>query len=100
MSMTPNNPRDYTPRSATVPLAGPTPSRHASANRKTRSNFNAAENLTIENLKQMHPEWVDHNGDCPACQSLEHAMSDTTRYESSIVAIAEFQDSHTTTKPL
>lgn len=57
--------------------------------RKIEINLHEAENLTLDALKQNHPEWVRKNGDCPTCISLEHEMADTTRHESAKVAMDE-----------
>lgn len=50
--------------------------------RKIEVNLSAAEDLTLERLKRMHPEWVRKNGDCPECVVLQHHMADTTSQES------------------
>jgi hypothetical protein len=57
--------------------------------RKAEINFNEAENLTLDALKQMHPEWVRKNGDCPSCIALEHVMADTSDPEAARIAMNE-----------
>lgn len=60
--------------------------------RKREIGLNQAEDLTLDTIKNMHPEWVRKNGDCPACTSLEFEMSDTTRPESAEAALRETED--------
>ena len=50
--------------------------------RKIEVSLSEAEDLTLDSLKRMHPDWVRKNGDCPECFVLQHQMADTTRPES------------------
>ena len=49
-----------------------------------------AEDITINRLKEMHPDWVRKNGDCPECVALEHEMADMTRPEAVAAAMEDF----------
>ena len=33
----------------------------------------------LEAIKVQHPEWVDENGDCPACHEFVHRMAENFR---------------------
>ena len=59
--------------------------------RKPEIGLSQAEELALSIIKRMHPEWVDENGNCPACSSLEYEMSDTTRPESAEIALKEIE---------
>ena len=45
--------------------------------RKIEVSLSDAEDLTLESLKRMHPDWVRKNGDCPECVVAQHHMADT-----------------------
>lgn len=62
--------------------------------RKVKVSLSDAEDITLNSLKQMHPDWVRKNGDCPECVSLQHEMSDTTRPESAEAAMADAEAMH------
>ena len=62
--------------------------------RKVEVSLSAAEDITLNSLKQMHPDWVRKNGDCPECVTLQHQMADHTRPESVDAAMAEAEASH------
>jgi len=38
--------------------------------------IDCAEKKLHTSVAQEHPEWVEENGDCPSCVSLEHEMAD------------------------
>lgn len=57
--------------------------------RKVEVSLSEAEDITIDSLKRMHPNWVRKNGDCPECVALQHEMADTTRQESAAAALKD-----------
>gem|GEM_PF-6520388 len=61
--------------------------------RKIEVSLSEAEDITINSIKNMHPNWVRKNGDCPECIALQHEMADTTRPESAAAAMEELEAS-------
>lgn len=61
--------------------------------RKVEVSLSDAEDITLNSLKRMHPDWVRKNGDCPECVTLQHEMADTTRQESAAAAMDEAHSS-------
>ena len=61
--------------------------------RKVEVCLSDAEDITINSLKKMHPDWVRKNGDCPECVALEHEMADMTRPEAVAAAMEDFETS-------
>ena len=57
--------------------------------RKIEVSLSDAEDLTLDSLKRMYPEWVRKNGDCPECVVLQHQMADTTHPESVAAAMED-----------
>ena len=69
-----------------------TPMNQPPHQRKREISLSDAEELTLSTIKRMHPEWVGKNGNCPACNSLEFEMADTTRPESAEIALREIEE--------
>lgn len=42
-------------------------------------NLNCAEQTLHESVSQVSPDWVDENGECSSCVSLEHELADPTK---------------------
>lgn len=61
--------------------------------RKVEVSLSEAEDITLDSLKRMHPDWVRKNGDCPECVTLQHEMADTTRQESAEAALNDAEAS-------
>ncbi len=61
--------------------------------RKIEVSLSEAEDITINSIKNMHPDWVRKNGDCPECVALEHEMADMTRPEAAAAAMEALEAS-------
>jgi len=57
--------------------------------RKVEVCLSSAEDITLESIKRMHPEWVHKNGDCPECVVTQQHMADTSSPEAIAQALAD-----------
>lgn len=59
--------------------------------RKVEVSLSDAEDLTLDSLKRMNPDWVRKNGDCPECVVAQHQMADTNGPEAIEAALNQSQ---------